>query len=335
MNAASLDSFTTINSLLDSSESPHLYLDWTQRPENIELKVSEAFKNVKDEEFPWGYNGSSKYEMGYLKEHALLKTIISQAPAGQKDFYILDIGAGDFQWGQSLAKFIEEQTDLPKDIKVHIISVRGEKYLGDRIIETDRCKIYNLGAFKVEELFAEFKKEGLDLENKIDLCVSRWTFRHLVDPVGTFLQVYRLLRGYFLFDGFCFVYGEEGARKSYTNGNHQMTQLLSDTGTPFLTTSFNTGRSLNHFILQKPNLNPCQLPMSYKDVVEVDKGTYIIGSGCMTAFKREPQETDSAELCLPRYDTDYVGDKKLYDWLKTNELFNEPDTEWKPLNGIT
>ena len=91
--------------------------------------------------------------------------MIQQAPTTQKGFYALDIGAGEFQWVDGLAAYIQKQTDLPKDI--------SEKYLENKIVEIDRCKTYKLGTFKIEELFTSFKQQDLDIENKVDLAISR------------------------------------------------------------------------------------------------------------------------------------------------------------------
>ena len=194
---------------------------WSQRSKSVNDDIDHSFeKLVKQSTSGWGtFNGSSDYTILGVDEQVLMKRIIKEAPKEQKEFYVLDIGAGNFQWSKSLADYLDKQTDLPEDIKIHIIGVRGESYFGDRIVETNRCKIYNLGAFKVEELFEQFKKEGLNLQNNVDLAISSWCFRHLNDPVGTFAQTYDLLRpksGIFLFDGFFYLtqqdnWGTDGA----------------------------------------------------------------------------------------------------------------------------
>src|SRR5580692_4084963 len=142
---------------LNSTSLQTFWLDWTQRPEALEQGITRSHVELtKQSVSGWGYyNGSSSYCICGVDEKALLKKMILQAYPKQKEFCVLDVGAGDFQWSQAVADFIEKQTDLPKDIKVHIIGVRGERYWGQRIVETDRCKIYNLGAFKVEEIFAK------------------------------------------------------------------------------------------------------------------------------------------------------------------------------------
>jgi hypothetical protein len=264
-----------------------------------------------------------------------MKKIIQEgALKGRKEFYALDIGAGNFQWGKGLADFIDKQTDLPKDIKVHITNVRGERNLGKRTIETDRCKIYNLGAFKVEEIFEQFKEQGLDLEGKIDLAVSHWCFRHLVDPVGTALQVCQLLRrnGFFFVDGFFFLRNQE--KMSDNRGNEAMTQLFLDMKAPFLTRNIDCVRSLNHFVLRKPGASDCRLPIRYLDVEEIGDN-WQVGSQCVTRFQRDPQEEDKEGFRLPSGSTSHghhlYGDKALFDWLKSNELLHRKEDVWRPL----
>ncbi len=156
----------------------------------------------------------------------------------------------------ALSKFIEKQTDLPKDVKINIYGIRGEKHLGQRTVQTDRCTIYNLGAFKVEELFAKFKANGFDLENKVDLAISFRYLPGLNDPVGTLVQTYNLLRpksGWLLIDGFYFLCNSETIKSS--NDNHVMTQLFIDMKAPIPHEKFDTKHSLNLFMLKGPTIN--------------------------------------------------------------------------------
>ena len=309
-------------------------LNWTQRPTAVQEEISDSFEGLIHQKVcQWGlFNGSDGYNLCGVDEYALMKRIILEAPKEQKEFYALDIGAGNFQWGKGLAEYLNRQPDLPKDIKVHIIGIRGERNLEEREIQLDRYTLYNLGAFKIEELFEEFRKQGFELENKLDLVVSRWTFRHLVDPLGTFVQTYNLLRpgtGFLLLDGFFFLHEED---KDPEAGNKNMLQLFLDTKAPFLTQHWNDTRSLNRFLLKRPDAAPCSLPMSYIGLERVPEG-YQIGSGYITRFRRKSLETDQ-EKCIRKSFRPYSsyqfarGDKKIYDWLKKNDLIS---LTWNPL----
>ncbi len=339
------NAITRSQSASDSLPSPPArYLDWTQRSDSLQDFISDTLERLSSQTTSnWGsfggmgFNGQENYGMCGVHEYALMKKIIQQAPSSQKDFYALDIGAGNFQWSKGLADFLDKQTDLPKDIKVHIIGIRGEKHLGQRIIETDRCKIYNLGAFKIEELFRKLKKEeGLpDLEGKIDLAVSRWTFRHLADPTGTFVQVFNLLRpktGFLLMDGFYLDVNDS----INTDGNINMTRLFLDTKAPFLTRFYGDTRSLNHFMLRRPDANPCQLPMNY-DGRRYAEETQQIGSRSVTCFTREAQPGDEEKFYVPiglPEDYDQIhGDRKMLDWLRKNGLMNNPCLIWAPIQN--
>ncbi|MGL4540018.1 MAG: hypothetical protein ACRCU0_03485 [Candidatus Rhabdochlamydia sp.] len=332
MTISALDSVSQIDVRLDVS-IPR-YLDWTQRPSNIKQSISEAFDQLASKDASeWLYNGSKKYRICKVDEHALMKKIIQQASVTQKEFYVLDIGAGDFQWSKSLADYLEKQADIPKDIKVHIFGVRGEKYLGDRIVETDLCKIYNLGAFKIEELFTKFKEQELDIENKLDLAISKWCFCHLVDPVGTLTQTYNLLRpktGFLLMDGFMFL--EEKDDLLDTDYNNRLIQLFLNITAPFLTQFHSFSSDLNHFILQRSDSTSCQLPMTYLDTVEAID--YQNQSELVTRFRREPQQEDKEMFSELSDHNSLYGNKSLYNWLQTNGLFLERST-WESVQNIT
>ncbi|MBS0651574.1 MAG: ankyrin repeat domain-containing protein [Verrucomicrobia bacterium] len=322
-----------------SNTSTFSYLDPSQRPKSLKSSISFAFDSLSRlNSSGWGFfNGDSSYNICGVDEHALMKKIILQASSEQRDFYCLDLGAGDFAWSKWMAAFLDKQEDLPKDIKVHIIGIRGENNLDEEVVETDRCKIYNLGAFKVEELFEQFKQRGLNFENKIDLAVSRWCFRHLADPVGTTVQVYNLLRphtGYLCLDGFFFLCNDETFMK--VNSNIRMTRLFLDMKAPFLT-AYNGGvRSLNHFIMRRPDDSPCRVPMSYLD--SISPGDFCqVGSDCITRFERKAQEGDDQAVNYPtnhRECSNHIkGDKQTYDWLKENGLFCESNLVWQPLRN--
>jgi hypothetical protein len=330
------------------------FLHWDQRPLETQECISLSYSNLVDQSrSAWGcYNGGMDYGMCGIKEYALMREIIIEAQKNRKDFYALDVGAGNFQWSKGLATFIDEQTDILEGVRVHIIGIRGENYskdFKDRIVETKRCKVYSLGAFKVEEIFAQFKdligELGFDLENEVDLAVSRWCSRHLVDPVGTFLQIYQLLRpqtGFFLLDGFWFLLQNTSLEQDLSC-DFRMTQLLLDAKIPFLTRFFNEAGSLSHFALQRRDEQPCQLPLNYLSTVK-NVEHHVIASKCITRFKRELQEKDAENFFLPLRETygcnsgKYSaqgrcmhGDRTMYQWLEKNALSYQKGTEWRPL----
>jgi len=335
----------------------HFFLDWTQRPAEIHERITQAFNNrscyVSSQ---WGcYNGAPKYDLCEIDEHKLLKVLIDQAPLEQKVFYILDVGAGSFWWGKALACFINELEGMRKDITFHIVSVRAEKNVDAPIVKSGQCINYNLGSFKVEELKNSLAHFIL-LEGQVDLIVSRWCFRHLVDPVGTFVQTYQLLRpktGFLLMDGFLFDPKNDENRLQgddryhiIPSFNYEMSQLLLDTQAPFLMTHWSTELSLNRFVLRRPNEEPCRLPMGYVGVERISD-TFVVGSNCMTKFLRIPRKDEEDFMSLPNLFSGgaYHGSRELYDWLANHELipreplagegyndtYTGPRKKWKPI----
>ncbi len=300
-------------------------LDWTKRPDNIQSAINQSYKNVKkDTKSQWGYfNGGSSYSICSIDERRLLKNIINQAPITQREFHVLDVGAGNFQWIDAMARFVNEELGLPEGIKVHLIGIRGERYTGDETVENGLCVLHYLGHFKVEEMFKKFPKRKLFLENRLDLVLSHWCFRHLTDPVGTFAQLIGLIRkgGYFLGDGFYFLLEKD------INANCLMIDLLFDAKVRFLMIDYNAGNSLNQFILQRTDEKPCQLPMSYQGLCHDTEG-YQIGSGCMTRFKRVARDHD---FVYPQGNDVYFGDKSLFLQLRKISVFYKPRSTWQPL----
>lgn len=80
---------------------------------------------------------------------------------------------------------------------MHIFSVTGEDYGPTQVQEEGRCKTYNIGAFKIEDFQKGFAEIFLSLPLKgplfFDLIVSAYTFMHVHDPVGLFVQSYDML----------------------------------------------------------------------------------------------------------------------------------------------
>lgn len=302
---------------------------WKSRTSKINHSISKAFQAIAhNTKSGWGlFNGSDTYGIGGIKEHKLMRKIIREAPPECKDFYALDIGAGDYQWGRGLAKYLNAKKDIPKDVTIHIIGIRGETNLDKAVTDLGQCKLYEFGQFQVETLMDEFQKQGLQLANKVDLVVSSWCFRHLVDPVGTFAQTYDLLRpktGHLMLDGFFFLHENEKMRDESLDFNGRMTRLCLETRAPFLTRYYDSTRSLNHFVVNKPDANPCPLQKQYLGTENPGWG-WQIGSETVTQFKEADIETPLL------YEGEYRGDKGLYERLRQNGVLHNSDLVWGPL----
>lgn len=304
------------------------HLEWQGRPDMLKHKIESCYTGLSSQTSGgWNYNGKQHYTIAGVEEEKLAHHIIISQP-DQKDFYFLDIGAGDFQWGDYLANYINNRKDIAeKDIKVHIIGIRGEQSLEPEESVKGKCIIYKLGAFKIEELESTFKAKGFDFKNKIDLIVSSWAFRHLVDPVGTLVQAYNHLRpdtGLFFFDGFFFGYDTQKDALEGMVPYLNMSTLLLDTKAPFLIDPDNGGRAINQFILKRVGEALLELPLKY-DTYQYIGNSYQVSSEVMTIFKRTSPVLDISEFqFIPSMETydKLCGDQALFNYFRDNKLFS-------------
>jgi hypothetical protein len=89
-----------------------------ERPQYMKDRINLVFENLKEEtKSEWGvYNGQKSYDLMEFNDHALVFKLILDLPLGQKEFNVLDIGAGNFQFADALAN---------KNIIVNIYSLIG------------------------------------------------------------------------------------------------------------------------------------------------------------------------------------------------------------------
>lgn|GEM_PF-1523337 len=324
-------------------------LDWTKRPQDVQSEIESAFSDLSGHAYSgWGkFNGETHYYLMGIDEYALLKKIILEAPSTQKEFYVLDIGAGNFSLGEGIANFINGDKDLPNDITVHIFGIRGEKNAEDPIIKDKRCVRYNLGAFPIENMESEFKKLGFDLEGKLDLIVSRWTFVHFVDPVGTFVQAYNLLRpqtGLVLMDGFRLLFEDskegdywfqevyEYGPKSTYNFGRQMMNFFAVLQAPFLVRNKGERAARYQFIVRRPNASPIAIPMDYITKIQVATRSphFTWGSLYVTQYKRLFSPLKDNAFTWPN-ESDAYGDYDLFQWLsQIKDCFGYFPVLWQP-----
>ncbi len=313
------------------SETSDKFLSWKDRPLTVVDKINSVFEALsKKRTSNWRDNGSTLYQELNIHEHYLAKKLIVDAYPNQKEFNFLELGSGNFEWQQGLCDFINNQRDLPADIQVNIIGTRGES--GNvSILSEGKCKVYKLTTFKVENLTSEFKKLDLNLEDKVDLAISSWCFRHLVDPVGTFQQTYDLLRpktGFFIVDGFCFL-EQNDTYESYLKRNNgsepsaYMINLMVQTKAPFLLMKDINKRRDWSFILNRPNEKTCRLPFKYQGECQslCDQSTFA--SGCFTKFDFGGEIYSHAYLNDKEFlypNDNLSGNKSLYNMLRNHGL---------------
>jgi hypothetical protein len=301
----------------------------------LDHKIKESYRALKYSKSNWSlYNGSDKYNICNMDEHKAFKSIIMNNP-NQKEFYALEIGAGKFQWGRALLKYLQEQTDLPTGIKVHIIGVRGEQHFNQHSEfpqdKDARFIVHELGGFKIEDMHAAFIKKGFDLRNKIDLIVSHYTLRHLVNPAQTLLNAYDLCRaetGIMLFDGFHFLQGDQDQNIIKSSNvikdlRTNFISLLLKMESPFLILPTSSPKE-NHYLIKKSNRRNSPITLNYKALITVPEfyEKLNIASSCMTVFHGEPIVMDIPED-ITDYNTrgdSYYGDRELFNWVITDDL---------------
>lgn len=290
-------------------------LDWTSRPNGVVNKIDNIFQDLVDKYnlygHRWIFYGAETYGMCGVDEHQLMKQLIKDSPY-QRDFYVIDMGAGDFTWGKSLSKFLNAQEDLQRDITIHIIGTRAEPYHFDSEYIDGKCQLHHLDMFKMECLESEFTKKGFYLREKVDLIVTKMALQHCVDSLGTFAQSFHLLRpksGIMIFDGFKYaIQGDSGSKED-------ITPLLIDMQVPFLTSD------QHGFIMRRAEMNISSFPMKYTGTV------YESDYNRITEFFRyAPLKTPTN---CPK-GTELMGDKDLYQWLKQNQLLTN-NFKWMPL----
>ena len=307
------------------------YLNYTQRPESVQSKIDLLFNmQSKSSKSNWGVNGASSYEICGVDDERLILNRVESSPE-QKDFYFLDVGAGMYQWVDNTRKLLCNNSELPSDKQYHIIGVNAEGV--DEVETTENCKIYKFGDFKTENIIEAFHERGLYLTNKVDLTVSQWTLRHLVDPLGTFLQMYKLTKpsGVMFIEGLFFsrlgtidefIY-KEGLGEKNLNAEHF---LQKDLETTYLMCPSNSamGRAGRDIMVKKNSSVKCVSNLYYHDILD-DRGE---GTSNVCRYQTQFKSPFSAESRVPScidtyYCQFYNGDHGLYNFLEQNDLFIE------------
>lgn len=321
-------------------------LDSSQRPEILKKVSQRSFKKLSSSGGKnWAYQGEATgYSIMAIDAASFAHMLIKTAPKEQKEFYLLDIGAGTFGWARGTADYLNRQADIPNDITIHIVSVTGENHGPLHIAQSGRCKIYNISAFKIEDLKESFEKLreelGFDYIANFDLIVSSFTFIHLHDPVGTFVQAYDLLRpktGYVLMEGMPVFFEEQIDQEQLV---YTLIDFLVMTKAPFLIGPGHGQRWIESFLVNRFDENPLELPLAYGDGTFPDRIVHA-SEKLYANFKVEEDYTRPFDPSLinvgrlvggfgsPYY---FYGDRDLYEWVYNHyEAWHEVDTMWLPM----
>lgn len=226
-----------LGGLINCALSAHAaFLDVNDRPEKLRAAITKKYRALVDSEsLHWRYNGADKYRIAGVDDDAVVKKLVDTNPQ-QKIFNLVDVGAGNHSWAQARVTYLNSEFS-GQEIHFNIFSLTGDNYKEDgyeeragvNVVEEQIgvCSLYKLSAFPVENLIEKFKELGYFemLSNQVDLTVSAYTLMHLVDPVGTFLQMYNLARpnqGLLLVENF---FGMSGHDNDPVNNFLDQTQL--------------------------------------------------------------------------------------------------------------
>lgn len=297
------------------------------RPPQVQAAADRAFENIKNvNNDEWFYKGTDYYTLLDLDEDKILKNLAYES-RGKKDIYIIDVGCAGGNWGRRMMNALQGEVYKKSGKRFHIFSVTGGKECEDIVQKKEHVTLYQFNQFKIENLDEEFSRRGFDLRDKVDLIVSSWTLRHLVDPFGTLKQMYNLLtpsQGKLMSNGFLFMFNDSTKVESFPLSNEN---ILVHSNATILFKDLRSGRDVGQFLLVRNDENELKIPLEYTDKV------YPIGYG----FQNESYVvTVYSRGSNPSFDQDYIDDdrrlycnkgdqrcKKLYRYLSDQRLFYE------------
>ncbi len=298
---------STTNNHLSNSKA----LDWNQRPQEAQEKIGTSFnKLAQNKDSGWLYNGEKQYNICGIDEHKWLTAFLKNKCSERSEFYVMEIGAGNFSWGKAIAQTINQaiqDKSLPANISVTIISLRGEQNPDQESVQDGNCYLLNLGAFKIENLFEAFSQRNLDYRNQVDLIVSRMAFRLFVDPTGTLAQTFKHLRpetGQLFMDGFYMLYQDQTSNITNKEASRNIIQILFETKAPFAI-KIEARPSINQFIVKRGSSDPLLISLEYQNVQKCNNGTSI---EFVTQFK----ESKNTSIKLPQRDRGLYEKAVLY-----------------------
>lgn len=292
------------------------------RPAEIQYKIDQSFAIVARDKFPkWNFNGEvTAYYMCGFNEIMLFTNYILDHP-DQTEFNFCELGGAHFRLTTNLAKTLFNDSRLKNrdNLQIRLFNNRAEQYNGEPILGKN-ISVYHDGQFKIENLENEFATRYSDLKIQFDVVITRWTFTHLVDPAGTFIQAYNLLRpgSFMIFDRFYVLLDDQPLDANY---NTNIFHLVRNITSSFFFQESTYAADLMQFYVQRKDNTPCHLPLAYDKYEDTTKAfKSFSASGCVTRFKTLP------EFTWVDYDTwkqehdlgkGYYGDKELYDYVKS------------------
>lgn len=207
---------------------PKIYLQSEKRDLHLIKRIRTSFKDLsKKGTNTFAIWGRAEYDIPIDKISFVLDLLLNGED--EEDIYIIDVGCGSGLWGLDLFQKIITQLKRIINIgrkKLHIINFTGEN-LQKFIIPTEHCIYYYIPKFDIqnlstslesldpdmfivtnhhiyvlEEILYDIKEIDLidlisilkKIKNKVAFIISSCCFRHLEDPLGTFVDFCNLLK---------------------------------------------------------------------------------------------------------------------------------------------
>lgn len=256
------------------------------RPTSVQKAIDSTFDNIKNNTL-WHCNGDCVfYRILGLHEEMMLNDLALKK--GKDDIYLIDVGCGKGCWGKkAMDVLLHNQACQKSEKHFYIFSITGGQECKKEVYSKDNVTHYIFNQFKIENIDEEFLKRGFDLKNKVDLIVSRWTLRHLVDPFGTLKRIYNLLtplQGTLLAHGFFFM----------LNNSHRIEifpleywNICNDTNAISLFCLSSEKHDTGQFLLMRTNSQELEIPLAYTgEMQSIDAYQYQCSSGVVTVFQK-------------------------------------------------
>jgi hypothetical protein len=288
------------------------------RPTQVKDKIQQEFdEHVKQRACPCD-QGIESYHICSLSELSIIKHIIN-SNLERKDFYVMDVGAGNFIFNKKLTSKINQEVakgNIPGDITIHIFGLTGT-ISKEKDYQIGICKLYNYGHFMIENLHESFMHRGIS-NIEFDLVLSSYTLNLLTDPVSTMLQIYDVLStkpntGYFLFHGFQFeLDGQKIVDRSTYLSN--MNKLLYSIDEPYLVCD-NDDSETDSYILKRNN-EKVYIPFKYVDNYlkpHIAKSIFCLEDKKLFNMKFHEFSNEPCEI---------RGNETLFNHLYENDMFH-------------
>jgi hypothetical protein len=304
------------------------------RPAQVQNASDKAFKDIKDTVAgEWRlYDGSwsSGYGLVDLDEDELFEQF-AHKDYKEKNIYIIDAGCAQGGWGKHAFDVLKDDRYSKSGKHFHIFSVTGGKECRELTERKGHVTLYQFNQFKIENIDEEFTKRGFDLKNKVNLIVSNWTLRHVVDPFGTVKRMYGLLspqQGKLMSNGFLFKLSDDDEIQEFPLGSQMGNEnILIASNATCLFKNTTAGRNIGHFLLERNDNKELEIPLEY------DGNIYNIGcrwqneSHSVTVFNKKNLDKTGIEYFYMNEERKIYCDKydkkcqDLYKFLLNQKMF--------------